>query len=113
MNHSITENNLQSIASVFAEMTDQRKSRGVRYQFHSLLILLMLGKLSFQDTPSEIADWVSNRSALLKEKLNLNWKRMPSLSTWQRLLGQNIEATAFDEKVGQYFQTLSSNTKSH
>lgn len=107
MNHNITENNLQSIASVFAEMTDQRKSKGIRYQFQALLILLSLGKLCFQDTPSEISDWVLNRSDLLKEKLNLNWKRMPSLSTWQRLLGQNIEATAFDEKVGQYFQTLS------
>ena len=87
MNHNITENNLQSIASVFAEMTDQRKSKGIRYQFQALLILLSLGKLCFQDTPSEISDWVLNRSDLLKEKLNLNWKRMPSLSTWQRLLG--------------------------
>ena len=107
MNHNITENNLQSIASVFAEMTDQRKSKGVRYQFHSLLILLILGKLCLQDTPSEIADWVSNRSDLLKEKLNLNWKRMPSVSTWQRLLRQNIEAAAFDKKVGEYFHSLS------
>ena len=108
MNHNITENNLQSIASVFAEMTDQRKSKGIRYQFQSLLILLSLGKLCFQDTPSEIADWVGNRSALLKEKLGLKWKRMPSQSTWQRLLGENIEASAFDEKVGEYFHSLSS-----
>ena len=77
-------------------------------QFQTLLILLSLGKLCFQDTPSEIADWVLNRSDLLKTKLNLKWKRMPSLSTWQRLLGQNIEAAAFDQKIGRYFQTLSS-----
>ena len=108
MNDNITENNLRSIASVFAEMSDQRKSKGIRYQFQTLLILLSLGKLCFQDTPSEIADWVLNRSDLLKTKLNLKWKRMPSLSTWQRLLGQNIEAAAFDQKIGRYFQTLSS-----
>ncbi len=108
INHNTTQNNLQSIASIFAEMTDQRKLKGIRYQFQPLLILLSLAKLCFQDTPSEIADRVKNRSDLLQEKLDLNWQRMPSQSTWQRLLGQNIEAVDFDEKVGQYFQTLSS-----
>ena len=97
-----------SLASIFAEMTDQRKPKGIRYQFQSLLILLSLAKLCFQDTPSEIADWVLNRSDLFKEKLDLKWKRMPSQSTWQRLIGENIEATVFDEKVGKYFQALSS-----
>jgi len=111
MNHNTEENNLQSIASIFAEMTDQRKPKGIRYQFQSLLILLSLGKLCSQDTPSEIADWVKNRSDLLKAKLGLNWKRMPSQSTWQRLLGQNIAAADFDEKVGRYFQSLSSRQK--
>jgi predicted transposase YbfD/YdcC len=108
MNHSTTENNRQSLASIFAEMTDKRKPKGVRYQFQTLLILLSLAKLCCQDTTSEIAEWVLNRSDLLKEKLNLDWKRMPSISTWQRLLGQNIDSAEFDEKVGKYFQSLSS-----
>ncbi len=99
--------NISSIASIFAEMVDQRKPKGIRYHFQSLLILLSLSKLCFQDTPSEIADWISNRSDLLKEKLGLEWKKMPSQSTWQRLISQNIEATDFDEKVGKYFQSLS------
>ena len=111
MNHNITENEVLSLSRIFAEMTDQRKSKGIRYQFQTLLILLSLSKLCFQDTPSEIADWVLNRSDLLKEKLGLKWKRMPSQWTWQRLLGQNIEAAAFDEKVGEYFQSLSSEEK--
>ena len=108
MNDNTTENEVLSLAAIFAEMTDRRKSKGIRYEFQTLLILLSLSKLCFQDTPSEIAEWVLNRSALLKAKLGLKWKRMPSLSTWQRLLGQNIEASAFDEKVGEYFQSLSS-----
>jgi len=108
MNHNTTENEVLSLAAIFAELTDRRKSKGIRYEFQTLLILLSLGKLCFQDTPSEIAEWVLNRSALLKEKLGLKWKRMPSLSTWQRLVGQNIEAASFDEKVGEYFQSLSS-----
>ena len=107
MNHTTTKKQVQSLASIFAEMTDQRKPKGVRYQFQTLLILLSLGKLCFQDRSSEITDWVSNRSDLLKAKLNLNWKRMPSQSTWQRLLGQNIDSRDFDEKIGHYFESLS------
>jgi len=103
-----SEKNVKSVASIFAAMTDQRKPKGIRYQFQPLLILLSLSKLCLQDTPSEISDWVTNRSSWLKEKLDLDWKRMPSLSTWQRLVAANIEVAEFDELVGQYFQTLSS-----
>jgi predicted transposase YbfD/YdcC len=108
MNTSTTEREILSLASIFAEMIDKRKPKGVRYQFQELLILVSLGKLCYQDTTSEIAEWVTHRSDLLKAKLALDWKRMPSISTWQRLLGQNIDSAEFDEKVGKYFQSLSS-----
>jgi predicted transposase YbfD/YdcC len=107
-NTTKTAENNKSVVSIFAEMTDQRKPKGVRYQFQPLLILLSLAKLCDQDTPSEISDWAKNRQDLLKEKLDLDWKRMPSQSTWQRLIGGNIDAAEFDKKVGEYFQTLSS-----
>lgn len=108
MNNNTTAKEVLSLASIFAGMIDKRKPKGVRYQFQTLLILLSLAKLCYQDSTSEIAEWVLNRSDLLKEKLDLDWHRMPSISTWQRLLGQNIESAEFDEKVGNYFQTLSS-----
>lgn len=107
MNHTTAPGAVLSLAEVFAGVTDRRNAKGIRYQFHSLLILLSLAKLCFQDTPSEIADWVLHRSELLKEKLNLKWKRMPSVSTWQRLLGQNLEAPELNEKISRYFQSLS------
>ncbi len=112
MNSNIeTEKSVQSVASIFAAMTDKRKPKGIRYEFQALLILLSLAKLCSQDTPSEIADWVLNRSSLLKEKLGLDWKRMPSLSTWQRLISENIAVSEFDELVGQYFHSFSSDER--
>ncbi len=36
---------------------------------------------------------------------------MPSPSTWQRLIGANIDDSEFDEKVGEYFQSLSSDER--
>jgi len=107
MNDTTEEKEVPSLASLFAGMTDRRKPKGVRYQFQTLLILLSLSKLCGQDTASEITDWMAGRCDLLKAKLHLNWKRMPSQSTWQRLLGQHIDSSEFDERVGQYFQSLS------
>ena len=45
MNHNTTENEVLSLASIFAEMTDQRKPKGIRYEFQALLILLSVAKL--------------------------------------------------------------------
>ncbi len=53
MNTTIeAEKNVKSVASIFAAMTDQRKLKGIRYQFQPLLILLSLSKLCSQDTPT-------------------------------------------------------------
>lgn len=98
---------VRSIASMFEEMTDQRKPKGVRYGFRSLLILLSLAKLCSQDTPSEITDWVAARGAWLRKKLGLGWKRMPSITTWQRFVASNIDASEFDRRVCLHLQSLS------
>ncbi len=68
-----------SRAEIFAQMTDPRKPKGVRYPFQPLLLLLSIAKFCAQDTPSANADWVQHRSAFLQAKLGLLWKRMPSL----------------------------------
>lgn len=107
MEHSTTEIALPSLAEVLAAITDQRKPKGLRYPLPPLLILLSVAKFCQQDTPAAIADWVQHRSALLQAKLQLQWKRMPSASTWQRIIGQKIPAAEVDELVGAYFQRMS------
>lgn len=111
MEHNTAGISLPSLADVFAEITDQRKPKGIRYPLPPLLILLSVAKFCRQDTPAAIADWVTHRKALWQEKLQLQWKRMPSASTWQRLLGQHIPAAELDEKVGAYFHALSAPDK--
>ena len=113
MEHTTAEVSLPSLAALFAEITDQRQPKGLRYPLPLLLILLSVAKFCQPDTPAAIADWVKHRQALWREKLALPWKRMPSASTWQRLLGQNIPAAELDEKVGAYFQALSTPDHQH
>ena len=98
---------MPSLADLFATIPDQRKPKGVRYPLTPLLILLSLAKFCRQDTPAAIAEWVQHRQALLQAQLQVKWKRMPSASTWQRLLGQRIPAPELDAQVGAYFQALS------
>ena len=113
MEHSTAAVSLPSLAALFAEITDQRQPKGLRYPLPLLLILLRLAKFCQQDTPAAIADWVKHRSALWREKLALPWKRLPSASTWQRLLGQHIPAAELDEQVGAYFRALSTPERQH
>jgi hypothetical protein len=46
----------QPLMASFAEITDLRAKRGVRYKLQSFLILLFLSKLGGADRPAEIAD---------------------------------------------------------
>jgi hypothetical protein len=57
---------LVSLAAKLAEVTDQRKRRGIRYQLVPLLVLVLLAKLCGADTPQAIAEWVAYRADGLK-----------------------------------------------
>ncbi len=107
MEHSTEEIPLPSLAARFADIPDQREPKGVRYPLPPLLVLLSVAKFCQQDTPAAITDWLAHRSAFCRDKLALSWQRMPSASTWQRVLGHNLPAPTLEEKVGAFFQALS------
>ena len=54
-----------------AAVPDRRHRRGKRYALPLLLLLIVLAKLSGQDRPSGIADWVDHRREQLAELLGL------------------------------------------
>ena len=113
MEHNTAEIPLPSLAALFADIPDQRQPKGLRYPLPTLLLLLSVAKFCGQDTPAAITDWLGHRSAFFREKLALRWKRMPSASTWQRLLGQGIPAAVLDAQVGAYWQRLSAPEAPH
>ena len=67
----------QPLLASFAEITDLRFKRGIRYKLKPFLILLFLSKLGGADRPAEIADWVKFRFTELKSLLDLDWKKSP------------------------------------
>ena len=75
-----------SIYQHFGSIADVRKKRGIRYRLPVILLLVILAKLSGQDAPFGIADWVKNRAVWLREVLALSYPCMPHHSTYRRIL---------------------------
>ena len=89
-----------------SELADRRHPKGLRYELGSLLLLIVLAKLSREDLPVGIADWVSFREDKLKRALGLTWPRMPHHETYRRILGAVVDPEEFDQVVGRYLREL-------
>jgi hypothetical protein len=56
--------NIGSAYAFFERVKDKRKARGRQYPLVIILILCLLAKLSGENTPAGIADWVKLRSEM-------------------------------------------------
>ena len=89
-----------------AELRDGCRARGKRYPLPLLLVLVVLAKLSGEDRPSGIADWVRHRRAAFQAALGLNWARMPHHNTSRRVLERAVDPDELDAAIGAFFQRL-------
>ncbi len=89
-----------------AALTDGRRARGKRYALPLLLVLIVLAKLSGEDRPSGIADWVRHRRARLARALGVGLARAPHHNTYRRVLARAVEPAELDAAVGAFFGAL-------
>lgn len=90
-----------SLYARLAEMTDQRKRRGIRYPLVTLLVMMVMAKLCGEDTPSGIAEWVKHRAEQFAELLNLKRKKMPHHSTYRRVEEEIVNPEELEEVVSR------------
>lgn len=95
---------LGSLFSYLIRLKDSRKPRGKRYSLSTVLVLMILAKLSGQDKPSGIADWVQNRSDQLANALELKRKEMPHHSTYRRVMGECLDEDEFERVVNEFWE---------
>ena len=66
MKSNIIEEGVIDLGSLYKKLeglSDLRSSQGLRYPLAVILVLMVLAKLSGEDTPSGIAEWAQYRSA--------------------------------------------------
>jgi predicted transposase YbfD/YdcC len=83
-----TVKGMQSLYEVCQEVTDGRCARGKRYELAGLLVVLVLAKLAGMQSLKGASDWVQDQEALLREGLQLPWKRMPCANTYSYALAR-------------------------
>ena len=91
-----------SLYAHFAELADKRAARGKRYALALVLVLWVLAKLSGEDRPYGIAQWVRMRGKALREALGLRHERLPSHNTYRRVLGEGVEQSELQQKVSLF-----------
>jgi hypothetical protein len=97
---------VRSLAAHLAQLSDQRKPRGLRYPLPPLLVLIVLAKVCGANNPQEIAQWVEHRAAWLTQALRLKWKRMPHHSTYRRVLHSALDLPQLEVQAGRYLAAL-------
>ncbi len=86
------------------KLTDLRKARGKRYSLPTLLMIVLLAKLSGANSLTEIAEWGVYHQAELEALLRIQLKRMPERSTYRRLLAYKVYEQEIERMVGEYNQ---------
>jgi predicted transposase YbfD/YdcC len=87
-------------------LTDRRSTKGLRYPLGPALLLIVLAKLSGEDQPSGIADWIESRKNLFREVLHLSWARMPHHNTVRRIVEEVVVPEELDRVVGEHLRGL-------
>ncbi len=93
---------LNSLYASFAKLLDQRKARGKRYALALILILFVLAKLSGEDKPSGIAQWVRERADRFLLLFGLGPSRLPCHNTYRRVLATAVSAAGLQDAVSGF-----------
>jgi predicted transposase YbfD/YdcC len=94
--------NLGSLYSRFQGLRDRRKPKGKRYALATILLGMFLAKLSGEDKPSGIAEWVALRGKWIGSVLGLKRKSMPSHHTYRRTLAGGVDEEEFEQLAREH-----------
>ncbi len=98
---------LYDVGSVYerlSKLTDSRKARGKQYSLETILMIILMAKLCGEDRPFGIADWSKNHQEQLVKLLQLKRVKMPSYSTYRRIMAQVVYQEEIERLVGEYNQ---------
>jgi predicted transposase YbfD/YdcC len=93
-----------SVCERLSRLTDGRKARGRRYTLTTILMVMLLAKLSGEDRPEAIAEWAQHRAEGLATMLGLKRAQMPHATTYGRVLRKAIKPEQFEQEMNGYYK---------
>jgi predicted transposase YbfD/YdcC len=93
-----------SVCEHLSRLTDGRKARGKRYTLTTVLVVMLMAKLSGEDRPAAIAEWGKHRAEGLATMLGLKRAHMPHATTYGRVLRKAINPDQFEREMHAYFK---------
>jgi predicted transposase YbfD/YdcC len=94
---------LDSLFAALARLQDHRDARGLRYSLVTVLVYLILAKLSGQDHLRGIAQWIALRQEALAKVLGLAKPQAPHATTYSRVLRYAVDIEELERVVREFF----------
>lgn len=79
---------LKTLADAFRKISDPRDPRGVRHDFHGMIVVIFLGMLARISYIAQIQRWAEKHWAFLREPLGFNRTKPPVDTTFSRNLAE-------------------------
>ncbi len=95
---------LGSVYEGLSKITDKRKARGKLYRLETILMIIVLAKLSGEDNPTGIAEWGKYHREELVKLMQLKRPQMPGVNTYRRILAEVACQEEIERMVGKYNQ---------
>lgn len=84
------------------QLSDARHARGKRYSLATVLLLIILAKLSGEDRPAGMADWARLRQSELVELLPLERATLPCANTYRLVASHAVAPDALQTLISEF-----------
>lgn len=97
---------VDSLLTALMGLRDLRDARGLRYALVTVLVFVILAKLSGEDFMRGIAQWIAERKKELAKALELAQVQAPHYTTLGRILGHAVDQEQLEQIVRTFFANL-------
>ena len=97
---------VDSLIAALMGLRDLRDARGLRYALVTVLVFVILAKLSGEDFMRGIAQWITERKKEPAKALGVAQVQTPHYTTLGRILGHAVDLEQLEQIVRTFFASL-------
>lgn len=97
---------MDSVIEMLGKLGDSRHARGKVYALSTILLLMLLAKLSGEDSERGMAQWLAERKTELADLLGLEKVRTPCRTTLRRIVTGIVSVEQLEKLFSTFLQQL-------